>query len=139
MCEIAPRDFVLTKWQERAAERGLPEPRDLSMACKFAAAFAQGVYGGDIEANELHTWVRLNGQVIDLTHTSHDTQMLYRGEVPESMKHYVDAHEVEMGELYSPDEHFMASPDFKESMASNRPRVEAWLVEYRAQCNRPSA
>lgn len=125
--------FLLTKWQERATERGLPTPNDLSGACKFAAAFAQGIFGGKLEANELHTWLR-NGSInVDFTKDSADTRDLIAGRVPASMQAYVNHFKIEVPEdIYEADRSFMKSRDFKNSIQANHERVTDWVIEWKS-------
>lgn len=100
--------FLARKWRERARERGHDLPCNLSGACKFVALFTQEVFGGDLEANWKHTWVRLNGEVLDLTGGVDST-------------HYVK------------DRSFMRRREFKESLDSCRPRVAEWARLFREE------
>ena len=101
-------DAVWRGWRLRAAELGRPEPADLGGACKFAALFAQSLFGGVICANFDHVWVEVDGRVLDLT-------ALRADQIPD----------------YNVDEAFMARTEFAESLESCRPRVERWAAEFR--------
>lgn len=69
----AARGFLLARWKERAAERGLPEPRDLSRSCKFSALFARSVFGGRLEGNRHHVYLRLpDRRLLDLNEDACD-------------------------------------------------------------------
>lgn len=94
--------FVLQKWKERAAERGLPEPANLENACKFASMFAQRIFGGQIQGNWHHQYVVKDGQIIDLTDGKHRYH----------------------------DKTFWNNPGHKASMESCRHRVEKWVREF---------
>lgn len=132
MSDSKIRDFLLVKWKARAAERGLNEPTDLSGACKFAAAFAKGVMGGEIEANEAHTWLKKGSQIIDYTEESQDTKTLSVGDAPASMQPYFDTYGIDVPEnIYEPDNQFMRSRDFQDSMRANQPRVDSWIEEWK--------
>lgn len=125
------KDFLFDKWRERAIERGRTEPTDLSSACKFGALFAKELFGGEIKANDFHTWVELNGQVIDLTQDSQEVQHMLRGEVPPSQLAYARQWGLEIPEegIYTEDEDFMEDEDFIDSLKSCMPRVYSWVNE----------
>lgn len=125
------KEFLLTKWQDRAKERAAPVPRDLSMACKFVSLFVSEVFGGEIEANEFHTWVRSGSAIIDPTTDSADTKLMLRGQIPKGMKsHFATLGIHAVDDLYAPDRRFMASTDFRESLDSCRSRVQEWIEEW---------
>lgn len=120
--------FLLVKWQERWLERNTTDdradvPSDLSGACKFAALFAQALFGGEVVAHSDHCWVELDdGTTVDLTDG-------------------VDAEPYG----YEPDEFLVCDPEFMyddhcgevpnvefmESLDSCRPRVCRWLCEFK--------
>lgn len=103
------RAFLLARWNERAAELGRPSTTSLAGACKFAALFAQSLWGGRVRANFYHTWLELaDGAVVDLTEC--DGVTLFRP--------------------YERDLAFEREPEFAASLESCRPRVEAWLTQY---------
>lgn len=127
----AMKAFVLKKWKDRAQERRESEPHDLTGACKFAAMFAQAILGGNIMANDFHTWVEVNGQVIDLAEDAADAKALKAGIIPPEMVDYAKAFHLNLPEhVYDADEDFMDLPDFKEGLEANRPRVEQWVREW---------
>jgi hypothetical protein len=66
--------FALTCWREyvfevaRIRRREYVEPADLTNACRFAAVFAQRVFGGQLRGNYFHVWCETaDGQRVDLT------------------------------------------------------------------------
>lgn len=128
----ALKAFALVKWRERQAEKGLPIPVDLSSACMFCALLAQMIHGGRIAAHEFHTWVDLDGTVIDLAEDSRDVAELSEGLVPTSAREYAETWgaEVYSDDPYDEDAEFTASADFRESLESCRPRVERWHAEW---------
>ena len=104
----------------------------MSGACKFAAGFAKGIHGGKIEANEAHTWLRKGSRIIDYTASSKDTMALLQGRIPETMRGYFEAWDIEVPEnLYEPDIDFMMSDDFIDSTHHNQPRIDRWIEEWR--------
>lgn len=106
------REFVFGKWKERAIERGQPEPSDLSYACKFSSMFAQRIFGGEVQGNLDHQYLRTwDGNIVDLNIDAEDVKML--GD---------DAH--------WHDEGWFGCPEHNESIASCRPRVEKWVREF---------
>ncbi len=108
----AARDFALAKWKERAAERGLPEPSDLTDACNFTCLFARVLFGGRIAGNWDHRFnVLSDGGVIDLNADAADVRAL--GE-----------------DAYLEDPEFMARREFLDRLPSCAIRVERWLAEY---------
>ena len=100
--------FAMEKWKERARERGQEEPADLTDACKFCSLFAQRLFGGRIEGNWHHQYVRIDDQIIDLT----------------------DAVGVKIGNPYFHDRGFWGNKEHKESMASCEARVNQWVQEF---------
>lgn len=106
------REFVFRKWKERATEFGKPEPADLSYACKFSSMFAQRIFGGRLQGNIDHQFLRTpDGQIVDLNIEAADVKALGAG-----------AHQHDAG--------WFGCPDHKDSMASCRPRVAAWVREF---------
>ncbi len=113
----AAKAFVLKKWQERAIERGGPNatlPDDLSSSCKFSSLFARAVFGGKLEGNFDHQFVRAkDGTIIDLN---------------------IDAADVkELGDqAHRHDILFWGSRDHRDSVRSCVPRVKEWVAEFLA-------
>lgn len=106
--------FCLAQWQQRHLERHGEGgrawmPTDLSSACKFTSLFAQAVFGGALEGNEDHQFVRLpSGDILDLNTASQDV--------------------VELGsKAHQHDPAWWGNADHRKSMTSCQPRVEAWL------------
>lgn len=126
------KHFLKKKWAERAAELGRPAPTDLSSACKFGALFAKALFGGDIKANDFHTWVDLDGKIIDLTDESEEVSYMKRGVVPPSQEAYAKAYGLTIPEtgIYTPDPSFMKDRDFKDSLKSCMPRIKQWVKEF---------
>lgn len=137
LLESSPNDpklraFLLAKWKERAKELGLPEPHDLSGACKGTALFAQKLFGGDIHANPYHTWVNKDGTVIDLADDSEDAKALDRGEIPPSGREYYRMTNAPLPDYaHEEDEYFMEEEDFIDDMRSWEWRVGRWLEEWK--------
>lgn len=104
------KQFALQKWIERARERGLEEPTDLSYGCKFASLFVWSVFGGKLSGNYDHQFVVLDKKIIDLSHDSSDVRSL---EQP-----------------HRHDPVFFGSPDHLDSMNSCLPRVSQWSQEF---------
>ena len=102
------KEFLWEKWRERAQELGRPEPTDLNTACKFASAFAQGLFGGNLQGNYDHQYlITADGTKVDLTDNTSAPQ-----------RH---------------DRRFWNNREHRESMDSVKPRVEGWLTEFRAR------
>ena len=104
------RLFLTERWRERAAELGRPAPADLAGACKFAALFAQGLWGGQVRANFYHTWLETDDGVLDLT----------------------EGAGVTLFNPYERDLAFERRPEFRDSLAACAARVAAWLAEFRS-------
>lgn len=108
----AARAFALDRWRERAREHGLPEPDDLSSACKFCALFAKALFGGSVDGNYDHLFNRVGGGILDLSAASADVAALV--------------------EPYRSDPSFLASEDLHYSLESCVPRVHAWISAFPA-------
>lgn len=103
--------FLLKVWQQRATERLLRQPVDLSYACKFCSLFAVSVLGGELAGNQDHQFsILADGRVIDFTRDSEFTKSLH---MP-----------------YLHDESFWLNKDHFESLQSIIPRVNDWLLQY---------
>lgn len=101
-------------WRERAAERGLPDPTDLSGSCKFSSLLLSDVFGLEMRGSEDHQFcVGPGGEVVDLNADEPDVRAL------------ADPHRH--------DPSFWMSPDHAESLGSCRPRVARWAVRLRAE------
>lgn len=126
------KSFAMEKWRERAAELGQPEPIDLSGACKFCALLAREVFGGSIAAHEFHTWVVLDGEVVDLAEDGRDVAEMRDETTPSSCAEYARVWGIEWEgcDPYSHDPSFAASDDFRESLASCERRVAGWHREW---------
>ncbi len=134
------RLFVMERWRERAAEIGNPEPADLSGSCKFSSLFAQAVFGGEIQGNYEHQFVRLeNGGVLDLNEGAGDVQALREramsGEgtgwqMPNPARPW---HKVWVGDPHDHDPEWFGCPDHRDSMRSCMPRVRRWLALFGQQ------
>lgn len=104
--------FVFRRWRERAVELGLEEPSDLSGACKFCALFAKALFGGVLDGNYDHVFVRVGGEVIDLAAGSREV--------------------AGMAEPYRSDDEFLEMEDFHYSMGTCLGRVRRWIAEFPA-------
>ncbi len=117
--------FVLARWQERHDERfGSDEgslrfrPTDLSSSCKFSSIFALAVFGGKLEGNPDHQFVRLSdGQVLDLNHGAQDV--------------------LELGErAHRHNPAWWGCRDHKASLKSCLPRALAWVAQFEQDIGR---
>lgn len=102
--------FAFDRWRERAAELGLDEPRDLSGACKFCALFAKALFGGAVDGNFEHVFVRVDGEVVDLSGASVDVAA--------------------MEEPYASDPEHLELEDLHYSFGTCLRRVGSWLEAY---------
>lgn len=128
----AIKAFLFDKWKERAREQHRPEPADLSGACKFAALFAKSILGGEIVANDFHTWLVSSGEIIDLCSDARDVQEMKDGVFPSYAVSYAEHHGLKVPDnVYTPDTTFMRSADFRNSIRSNIPRVNLWVKEWK--------
>lgn len=109
------KEFVLRKWRERAAERGHPEPEDLSSSCKFTSMFAQAIFGGQIRGNYEHQFLVLDGEILDLNKDAADVKA--------------------MDDPHEHDESWFGNDEHIDSMESCKPRVMDWVREFRAGLN----
>jgi hypothetical protein len=102
--------FAFDRWRERAAELGHEEPRDLSGACKFCALFAKAVFGGALDGNDEHVFVRVDGDVVDLSAASGDVAGL--------------------GDPYGSDHEHLWNEDLHHSLSTCLRRVRAWVAAF---------
>lgn len=110
--------FALALWQERARERCEPVPACLANSCKFTALFVQALAGGTIRGNWQHVHVRLDsGSIVDLNSDAMDVRRLKLSGI----------------DPYRHDRRFIASRDFKMSLASCNARVKAWVADLKNQ------
>ncbi|MFY2597403.1 hypothetical protein ACOTHJ_15435 [Achromobacter xylosoxidans] len=100
------RSILTAGWRARALERGLPAPRDLEGACKFASLLVKLAFGGRIEGAWTHQYNVIAGQTIDLTGQSCDA-----------------GHDLV----------FFGNREHLASMESCLPRVQTWLSALEAQ------
>lgn len=104
------REIAFEGWQQRAYERGMPAPVDLSDSCKFSSLFARALFGGVVAGNEDHQFVLIGGNLLDLNHDAQDVRaMLEQG---------IAAHRH--------DDIFMSDDDNLDVLLSCVPRVERW-------------
>ena len=112
------REFALKKWKERAAERGSPEPSDLSYSCKFTSLFCQKLFGGKIRGSWDHQYIVLDdGAVVDLNIDAEDVKALG-----------------DKAHTHDPS-FFRGNRDWKDSMNSIKPRVAQWVKEFKSTLN----
>jgi hypothetical protein len=116
------RKFVRDKWMERSIELGKTViPHDLSDSCKFTSQFARFIFGGELEGNVDHQYVRLdNGKILDLNASADDVQ-----------------HRIEHPHVHDPE--FFGNPEHEESMESCRGRVLQWVDEFIRLLRTPKA
>jgi len=105
------KQFVLAKWRERATERLMAPPQDLSSSCKFTSLFAREVFGGKIRGNWDHQFVVLpGGDILDLNEDALDVQG--------------------MSDPYRHDDLFWMNREHRKSLKSCMPRVKTWISEF---------
>jgi hypothetical protein len=108
------KEFVFDKWKERATERGSPEPLDLSYSCKFTSQFARKLFGGKLQGNYDHQYLKTaDGQIIDLNLDADDVKAL--------------------SDPHAHDPAFFGNRDHRNSMKSCLPRVNKWVEEFKSQ------
>lgn len=110
--------YAYDRWCERAAELGREEPPDLSGACKFCALFAKTLFGGAVDGNYDHVFVRLDGAVIDLSARSADVAA--------------------MDDPYRSDPEHLWNEDLHYSLATCLPRIRAWVAAYPLPASGPT-
>lgn len=119
------RKFMLAAWDQRAEELGRKDPPDLSDSCKFSSQFARIIFGGELQGNVDHQFIRLpNGRILDLNMYADDVQ-----------------HKIDHPHIHDPE--FFGNPEHEKSMASCRGRVFQWVEDFRkllkARDNQPPA
>lgn len=102
--------FAFERWRERAAELGHDDPRDLAGACKFCALFAKALFGGAVDGNFDHVFVRVDGAVLDLSAASADVAAL--------------------DDPYGTDVDHLGNEDLTWSFGTCVRRVRAWVAAY---------
>lgn len=106
-------DYCLEMWRQRAAERGISKPEDLSYSCKFTSLFTKMIFGGRISGNEYHQFVVHDDYgIIDLNRNAKDVK--------------------DLSNPYEEDSKFIGSKDHCESMSSCVPRIQKWINEFDA-------
>lgn len=74
----AARNVVMRLWEERAAERLLPDPLDLSGSCKFSSMLVSALFGLEMRGNEDHQFcVTPQGEIIDLNEGAEDVRIIH--------------------------------------------------------------
>ncbi len=117
LCEVTPelldqmRSFCYKKWCERAAERGVGKPDDLSYSCKFTSMFVREVIGGYISGSYDHQFVVLDDEVIDINQDAQDVR--------------------DLDDPHDEDFSFLGRRDHLESLESCVPRVNDWVSEFK--------
>ena len=107
------RKFMMAAWDKRAEELGRKDPPDLSDSCKFSSQFARIIFGGELQGNVDHQFVRLaNGRILDLNMYADDVQ-----------------HKIDHPHIHDPE--FFGNPEHEKSMASCRGRVFQWVEDFR--------
>jgi len=64
--------FFFGKWCERSVQRELPQPLDLTGACKYGSLFMQCVFGGALRGHYEHQYNFIDGRLVDLSHDAAD-------------------------------------------------------------------
>jgi len=104
------RQFVFTKWLERAHQRGEAVPVDLSHSCKYGTLFMCTVFGGVIAGNYQHQFNIIDDRIVDLSDTATDVLALLRPYFEEPELFYIAEH--------------------RASMKACQPRIDEWVREY---------
>lgn len=116
LIEVSPENvaaaagFALDRWRERALELGRVEPSDLSGACKFCALFAKALFGGAVDGNDEHVFVRVDGGIVDLSAASADVACL--------------------DDPYASDEAHLWNEDLHYSLSTCLARVRTWVANF---------
>jgi hypothetical protein len=105
--------FVFRKWCERAVERSMIEPSDLSGACKYGSLFINRVFGGVICGHYQHQYNIVGGRIVDLSHDAMDVGR--------------------MTNPYLHEPEFFAIPQKKLALNQCLPRVETWVIQFLAE------
>jgi len=130
----AARAFVMAKWRERARELGLPDPDDLSGSCRFSSMFAQGIFGGELQGNPAHQFVRLDGEVLDLNADARDVRER-RAEWEAAQRkarigRRLDGREWHARDPHAHDRRYWWSMENQEALRRCKPRVDSWTREF---------
>lgn len=102
--------FVFRKWCERAVERGMITPIDLSGACKYGSLFMNRVFGGVICGHYEHQYNIIEGRIVDLSHDA------------------IDVGKMTNPYLHEPD--YFAIPEKQAALNLCVPRVELWVMQF---------
>lgn len=120
--------YLLRCWRERARElhAATPPPSDLTGACKFAAVFAQTLFGGEVRGNWYHLFcVQENGQRIDLTNN-----VQFAGGIPLGLENRARQLGLHVRDIYEHDPRLFRETEFLAALASTRERVRDWARAY---------
>jgi len=129
----AARLFLWARWCERASERAdgklRSPPADLSGACRFAAVFAQLVFGGELAGNWYHLHcVSADGQRIDLTEG-----VQFAAGIPKDLEARAREVGLHVSDIYKHDPRVWAQPEFVAAMASVNERARSWAQAFVSQ------
>jgi hypothetical protein len=102
--------FVFRKWCEKAAERQVLAPVDLSGSCKYGSLFMNQVFGGIIHGHYQHQYNIIGGRIVDLSHDA------------------LDVGRMTNPYLHEPD--FFIIPEKQASLNRCLPRVNRWVVQF---------
>jgi len=94
-------------WAQRLEERGYPRVPGRSGSCKFAALLARDLFGGKLDGNLEHVFVRKEREVLDLNNLQDDVLIL-----------------ADSAHLSTP--WVLEDREYRESLASCMPRVKQW-------------
>jgi len=94
-------------WAERLEERGYEKPPGRGGSCKFAALLGRELFGGRLDGNLDHVFVRKDRKVLDLNEQQDDVLIL--GAAAHLSTPWVLEYE-----------------EYRESLASCMPRVQRW-------------
>ena len=110
-------DFCLEKWRERAKERYMKPPEDLSNSCKFTSMFVRQILGGHITGNFYHQFCIVEDEIVDINQNCKDV--------------------LELDEPHFIDSNFIGNRDHIFSLESCIPRLNDWIDEFNSKyiCN----
>jgi hypothetical protein len=103
--------FVFRQWCDLAAWRGVPEPSDLSGACKYGSLFMWRLFGGTIRGHWQHQFNHIDGRQVDLSHDAFDVGAMVRP--------------------YDHEPLYFDMPESRAALQACLPRVDDWVQRYR--------
>jgi hypothetical protein len=105
--------FFFGKWCERSVQRELPQPLDLTGACKYGSLFMQCVFGGALRGHYEHQYNFIDGRLVDLSHDAADVGR--------------------MTHPYLHEPAYFLIPEMQASLDRCLPHAQAWATQFLAQ------